>query len=148
MTNKYECKIVKGKDGHTRAECKFDDEDNYMIVPDFGNFPEGGLAISRQFGPNETDEESDKNVHVIVIEKRDIVDRLKDFLNSTRKEMVAEHIVAKDFDIIYRFEKEYHGWLRAEATYKQGGKVSIVDILIHKDVVPSMKMIINQNFIS
>lgn len=146
MTNKYECKIVKMKDGHTYAECEFDDEDNYMIQPDFSNFPEGGLAIARQFGPNETDKEGDKNVHVIVIEKRDIVDKLKDFLNSTRKEMVAEHIVAKDFDIIYRFEKESHGWLRAEATHKQDGRVSIVDILIHKDVVPSMKMIINQNF--
>lgn len=60
--------------------------------------------------------------------------------------MVVEHNVSKEFDITYRFEKESHGWLRAEETYRQGGVVNTIDILIHKDVVPFMKQIIDQNF--
>lgn len=146
MVEKYQCKIVAITEGHTRADCEFGDEDNYTIEPIFAYFPQGALVIARQFGPNETDDESDRNVHLITIEERYIIDKLKDFLNSTRKEMVVEHNVSKEFDITYRFEKESHGWLRAEETYKQGGKVSTIDILIHKDVVPFMKQIVDQNF--
>lgn len=151
MLEKYRCKIVKREDEHTRADCEFGDEDNYTIEPIFGGFPEGALAIARQFGPNETDDESDRNVHLIVIEKRHIVDELKDFLSSTRNKMEVEHSVGKEFDITYKFEKESHGWLRVEGIYKQGEKPSIikdntVEILIHKDVVPFMKQIVDQNF--
>ena len=147
MTKKYECKVITGSDGHTRAECESGDiEDSYTIEPDFSNFPQGGLAIARQFGPNETEDEANRNVHAIVIEKRDIVDKLKDFLKSTRKTLTAEHVVDKDFTISYKFEKESHGWLRAEMTTRLGGEESTTDILIHKDVVPFMVRIVDQNF--
>lgn len=39
---------------------------------------------------------------------RPVVDKLKDFLNSTEKKMVTEHNIRKGFDIVYMFEKESH----------------------------------------
>lgn len=146
MVKKYECNIVTMKDGHTYAECNGGDEDWYMVEPDFNNFPQGGLAIVRQFGPNETEDEGDKNVLGIVIEERYIVDELKDFLGSTRNEMESVHRIRKGYDITYRFKKESHGWLRIERVYSQDGNVNTIDLLMHKDVVPIMKQIVDQNF--
>jgi hypothetical protein len=137
---RYECKITTGRDGHTYAQCGIE-EDNYIIQPDFSNFPRGGLAIGRQFGPNETEEESE-NVDAVHIEKREIVDKLKDFLSSSDQMMTAEDIVREDFIIKYKFMKESHGWLKVEMYGDLLGKV-----LIHKDIVPVMKKIIDENFV-
>lgn len=149
MANKYNCKIVTGKDGHTRhAECVCGEDDNYIIVPDFNNFLQGSLTIAKQFGPNETDDENHRNTQMIVIQDRNIIDDLKSFLNSTRKELIVGSSSArKGVNAHYRFTKESHGWLRAEeAIEKLYVKASTIDILIHKDVVPFMKQVIDENF--
>ena len=139
MVQKYECVINTVKGGYEYAECKAGDEDWYIFEPDF----EGGFNIARQFGPNDTEEETDRNTHKVVIEERYIVDKFKDFLNSTEKKMITEYNVRKGFDVTYMFEKESHGWLRCVQTMKMDGDEAVQDILVHKDVVPYMKKIID-----
>jgi len=148
MINKYNCKMVTGKDGHIRAECVCGEDDNYVIVPDFNHFLQGSLTIARQFGPNETDDENHRNTQMIVIQERNIIDNLKSFLSSTRKELVVgSGSVRKGLNINFRFTKESHGWLRAEeTTEKLYVKPSTIYILVHKDVVPFMKQVIDENF--
>lgn len=148
MANRYKCKIVTGKGGHTHAECVCGEDDNYVIVPDFNNFLQGSLTIARQFGPNETDDENHRNTQMIVIQERNIIDNLKSFLSSTRKELVVgSNSIRKGLNVHYRFTKESNGWLRAEETTgKLYAKADTIDILIHKDVVPFMKQVIEENF--
>lgn len=145
MINKYECKIATDSSGHTYVKCEAGEDDNYIIEPDFDNFHQGGLAIARQFGPDETEYENERNNQLIVIEERDIVDKLKGFLNSTVEEMSTGHLI-KEFDVAYKFRKESRGWLRVEKSWRQGNHAHTTDILIHKDVVPFIQKIINGNF--
>lgn len=65
--------------------------------------------------------------------------------NSTRGSL-AVGSTRKELNVYYRFTKESHGWLRVEET-SENPNVDTIDILVHKDVVPFMKRVIDENFV-
>lgn len=144
------------------CERKETDED-FIVESDFENIPAGSLFISFRHGPIETDEENDKNIRLIIMEDRKIVDAFKIFLNNDNEKRCecstkiygrgcpeeGDHYVLFTFI----FERTSDGGLLLKRTAKwpealadAGFGSNNIEIKLHRSIVQAVKEVVNKNF--